>query len=156
MKQSANKSGMTIVEILLAVGIIALLTGFIIPAVNMAVRNRENAECSYKLRTAIAAFELYASETGAYPADRTPGVEPPEMENYYFPYFKIDWWSDDTALGGKWDWDNGYNFRLSVSIAAPTKSQDQMEDFDELIDNGDLNSGNFRKVGSQYHYIIEQ
>jgi len=156
MKPSVNKTGMTMVEILLAVGIIALLTGFIIPAVNMAVRNRENAESAYKLRTAIAAFELYASETGSYPEDRTPGVEPPEMEDYYFPYFKIDWWSDDTALGGKWDWDNGYNFKYSVSISAPTKSQTQMTEFDELIDDGDLSSGNFRKVGSQYHYIIEK
>ena len=156
MKPLPNRRGMTLVEILLAVTIIALLSAFIIPVVNVAVRSRENAECANKLRTAVEAFELYAAETGGYPDDQTPGVTPPEMAAYYFPYFKIGWWGDTTELGGNWDWDNGYHFKFSVSISAPTRSEAQMTDFDRLIDDGDLSSGNFRKVETQYHYIIEQ
>ena len=104
----------------------------------------------------MEAFELYAAETGGYPPDKGPGVIPPEMVDYYFPYFNIDWWTGTTELGGNWDWDNGYDgFNFSVSISSPTRSQSQMQDFDRLIDDGDLTTGNFRQVGTQYHYIIE-
>ena len=158
MKTPAYKSGLTLVETLIAVAIIGVLaTAVFVPAVTMALRCRQNAECAHKLRMAVTAFELYASETGGYPPDRQAGSIPPEMADYYFPYFKIDWWSDDTELGGKWDWDVDQNgFHFSVSINEPTRSQPQMEEFDQLVDDGNLATGNFRKAGAKYHYIIEQ
>jgi prepilin-type N-terminal cleavage/methylation domain-containing protein len=156
MKQHANQRGMTLVEVLLVLAIIALLSVFLIPAINAAIRGRENAECARKLRAAVEAFSLYAADTGGYPADKNSGQIPPEMADYYFPYFKIDWWSETTALGGRWDWDNGYHFNFSVSISVPTRTQEQLTEFDRMIDDGDLNSGNFRKVETQYHYIIEE
>jgi len=147
---------MTVVEILLAVAIIAFLAAFLIPAAARGVRSRENARAAAKLRTAVAAFEMCRSETGNWPADRTPGVVPPEMTGYFEALNIDDWWSSATELGGGWDWDNGYNFKYSVSISSPTKSADQLLDFDRIIDDGNLNTGNFRRVGSQYHYIIER
>jgi prepilin-type N-terminal cleavage/methylation domain-containing protein len=155
MKRLTNR-GMTLVEVLLVVTIIAMLAAFIIPAVNGAIRSRENSQCASRLRTAVAAFTMYRSEMGSYPADKNPGQIPPEMTDY-FAHLKItNWWSSVTELGGNWDWDNGYNFRFSVSISAPTKSTAQLTDFDRLVDDGDLSTGKFRKVGSQYHYILEQ
>lgn len=140
----------------MVVVIIGMLAAFLVPVINLTVRRRQNANCAYKLRTAVEAFELYATETGGYPADKNPGEVPPEMAAYYFPYFKIDWWGEVTDLGGHWDWDNGYDFKYSVSISSPDKSVEQMTEFDHLIDDGNLSSGNFRQVGSQYHYIIQQ
>lgn len=156
MKKGEYRRGFTLVEILLAVVIIGMLAAFLIPAFNYAVRSRGNAECARELRVAVEAFDLYASDTGSYPADRYPGQVPPEMQAYYFPYFKIDWWGETTPLGGHWDWDNGYHFKYSVSISSPTKSTKQLTEFDRLIDDGDLNTGNFRRVGRQYQYIIEE
>lgn len=155
MTKPCSRDGMTMVEVLMVVVIIGLLSALLVPAINLAIRGRQNAECARKLRTAVQAFELYAAEVGSYPADRYPGVVPPEMAGYYFPYFKIDWWDSASELGGGWDWDNGYNFDFSVSISSPTASAEQLAEFDRLIDDGNLNSGNFRKVGSQYHYILE-
>lgn len=156
MSQKNNRSGMTVVEILMAAALIAFLAAFLIPSAVRAARSRENARAAGKLRTAVAAFEMYYSETGRWPADRTPGVVPPEMTSH-FAAMNIDtWWSSATELGGGWDWDNGYNFKYSVSISAPTKSTAQLTDFDRIVDDGNLNTGNFRKVGSQYHYIIER
>lgn len=155
MKRTIN-SGMTLVEILLVVAIIALLSAFIIPAINMAIRHRENSLCASHLRTAVATFEMYHSEVGNYPADKTPGEIPPEMNDYFSELNIDDWWSRPTELGGSWDWDNGYNFKYSVSISSPTKSSDQLVDFDRMVDDGNLSTGKFRKVGNQYHYILEQ
>lgn len=151
-----KKNGMTLVEIALAVTIIALIAAFLIPAFSNAIRSRENARCASRLRTAVAAFEMYRSENGSFPADRTPGVTPPEMTGYFESLNIDDWWGGATDLGGQWDWDNGYNFKYSVSISSPGKSAAQLTDFDRLVDDGNLSSGRFRKVGSQYHFIIEQ
>ncbi len=74
----------------------------------------------------------------------------------FFDYFDIDWWAEVTEIGGKFDWDNGYHFPYSISIHAPTQSQSQLEDFDKMIDDGNLSTGNFRAVGNHYHYILEE
>jgi type II secretory pathway pseudopilin PulG len=141
---------------MITVSVVGLLMVVMIPAVRQAISSRENALCASQLRSAVAAFEMYRSETGTYPADRYPGEVPPEMEGY-FAELKIDqWWSDATKLGGGWDWDNGYNFKYSVSISAPTKSITQLTDFDRLVDDGNLSSGKFRRINSQYHFILEQ
>ena len=153
MKSSSN-SGMTLVELLLVVTVVALLSAFLIPVVKKAIESKENAQCASHLRTAAAAFEMYRSEMGSYPADRTPGVIPPEMADYFSDLNIDDWWSDATELGGRWDWDNGYHYQYSISISTPTKSSDQLTDFDRLIDDGNLLTGRFRKVGVQYHYIL--
>jgi prepilin-type N-terminal cleavage/methylation domain-containing protein len=151
-----GRYGFTLVEILLAVTIIGLLAAFIIPVFNIAIRSRENAHCASKLRQVVAAFTMYRSEMGSYPADRNPGVIPPEMTDYFAELNIDDWWSSPTELGGGWDWDNGYHYNYSVSISAPTKSAVQLTEFDKLIDDGVLSTGNFRQSGTQYHYIIEK
>jgi type II secretory pathway pseudopilin PulG len=150
---------MTLVEMLLVMGLSALMAAVMIPAVEHSLRSRANAACATKMRTAVQAFQLYATETGGYPPDQNvPGEQTvPKMENYYFPYFKIDWWGDETELGGRWDWDAGYHgFAGSVSICQPTVSEAQMQEFDRLIDDGNLAGGRFIKVDSQYHYILEE
>jgi type IV pilus assembly protein PilA len=155
MNGSSSKSGMTLIEILITASIIALLAAFIVPAVSKAIERRENALTASHMRIAINAFDLYRSEEGGYPPDKTPGVIPPEMVDY-FNDLGIDWWAEQTDIGGHWDWDNGYHFAYSISIASPTASADQLEELDALLDDGDLTTGDFRKVGVQHHYILEE
>jgi type II secretory pathway pseudopilin PulG len=145
---------------LMAVAIIGLLAALVIPAFNLAARSRENALAASKLRTAVAAFELYASENGSYPADVNRGIVPPEMVSL-FDSLNIDWFSETNSLGGRWDY--GGNGQLgavaTIAIASPTVSSSQMQELDKLIDDGvsDLNSGRFRYNGSDhYYYIIKQ
>jgi len=156
MTKPDSRHGMTLVEVLMVVVIIGLLAAFIIPAANLAIRSRENAHAASKLRQAVTAFTMYFSEMASYPADKNPGQIPPEMTAYFAELNIDDWWSDATELGGEWDWDNGYHFKYSVSISAPTRATSQMTDFDKLVDDGNLSSGKFRQSGTQYHYIIEQ
>lgn len=149
-----RRQGMTLVEIVITMSIVVLLATFLVPAVRHSLRQRENLNVATHLRSALSAFELYATEKGSYPPDRNPSQVPPEMAAYYFPYFGIDWWADEAPLGGSWDWDNGYHYAYSVSINSPDRSEKQLRDFDALIDDGDLDSGNFRKRANQYHFIL--
>lgn len=155
------KQGMTLIEILIVVSIIGLLALVMIPAVTKAIERRENALTASRMRMAINAFELCRSETGAYPRDRTPGVIPPEMTDYFDDLNITEWWTETTDVGGKWDWDKGYHYAYSVSISRPTASQEQLEELDALLEygnntRGDLTSGAFRKYDNQYHYILEE
>lgn len=147
---------MTLVEVVIVASIIGLLAVALVPAVLNAVERRQNAVCASHMRIAINAFELYRSENGSYPADRTPTQIPPEMTDYFDDFGITGWWTDYNELGGRWDWDNGYHYAYSVSIAAPTASEKQLEELDAMLDDGDLATGNFRAYGSQYHYILEE
>jgi type II secretory pathway pseudopilin PulG len=149
---------MTLVEILLVVGIIGLLAALLVPTVNVAIRNKENAQCASRLRSGVAAFELYHSEMGGYPPDQVvPSQTTVAAMADYFSSLNIDWWGEATSLGGRWDWDVGYHgFAASLSIWNPTKSAVQLTDFDRLVDDGNLATGKFRKVDSQYHYILQE
>jgi type II secretory pathway pseudopilin PulG len=148
---------MTLVEVLLVVVVVAMLAAFLIPTVNHAIRSRQNAQAASKLRTLIAATDLYASENGGYPADVNRGVVPAGMTDY-FTSLNIDWFAQSTPLGGNWDWgSNQMGFLATMAIASPTASSSQLTDFDRLVDDGNLNTGKFRYNGSQhYYYIIKQ
>ena len=156
MIKSTHRFGFTLIEVVMVVTIIGLLAAFIVPAAKLALRSRQNAQAASKLRQAVAAFELYHSENGSYPADKNPGETPDGMADYFAVLQITNWWNSATELGGNWDWDNGYHFKYSVSISAPTKSADQLTEFDKLIDDGNLATGKFRQSGTQYHYILEQ
>jgi prepilin-type N-terminal cleavage/methylation domain-containing protein len=157
MKRMLNR-GMTLVEILLVVTLIGLLAAFLIPAAITAIRHKENAQCASLLRRGVAAFELYRSEMGGYPPDQSvPSQTTVSAMADYFDGLNIDWWGAATPLGGRWDWDIGYHgFAASLSIWNPTKSAAQLTDFDRLIDDGNLATGKFRQVGTQYHYILQE
>jgi prepilin-type N-terminal cleavage/methylation domain-containing protein len=157
--RSIRSFGMTLIEVVLTMALIGMLAAMMVPAFLRAQRSRRNAETAVKLRKAVEAFELFAAETGAYPPDQNvPGeTTVAAMAGYYFPYFKIDWWGQPTELGGRWDWDVGYHgIALSVSIWNPSASAEQLSEFDRLIDDGNLETGRFRKLGVQYHYVIRE
>ena len=158
MTKLEYKRGFTLVEIMLAVIIIGMLAALLIPAYNLAIRSRQNAECSRKLRTAVDAFQLYASEKGGYPAQQAVGsTNVTEMDSYYFPYFKINWWGNATELGGRWRWVVGYNgFDFAVAITAPGVSPTQLTDLDKMIDDGNLSAGLFRYDGTNSFFIIKE
>jgi prepilin-type N-terminal cleavage/methylation domain-containing protein len=153
-----RKTGMTLVEILLAVALIAMLAVLMAPALQLSIRSRQNAQCANKLYAAVQAYETFFSERGGYPPDESPGAIPAIMGDYYYPYFGLDdWWTGATELGGQWDWDVGYHgFAASVSISNPTVSEKQLIEFDRLVDDGDLTTGRLRLVGQQLHYILEE
>ena len=152
-----NRGGMTLVEILITVSIIGLLAAFIIPAYIVAAQHRENALVASHLRTALTAFALYRSETGAYPPNSSRGKIPPAMAGYFAELQITQWWTNATELGGKWDWDNdsGNKFKYRVTIADATKTG-QMAALDKLVDDGNLATGKFRLQDSEYCYSLDE
>jgi prepilin-type N-terminal cleavage/methylation domain-containing protein len=146
--------GFTLVEIMIVVAVIALLVLIAIPSFLHAREQSRAAKFMNALRIASGAFETYAAEHNAYPADVNRGVVPPGMATYFGETFD---WTKPTPLGGNWDWDyNIFGFTAAVSVVGTNATTAQMIEVDTKMDDGDLSSGQFQDKGSgRYSYILQ-
>jgi len=147
-------AGFTLVEIMIVVSVIALLAVIALPSFLRARQQAQNAKFMNGLRIACDAFEQYATDHSAYPADVNRGVVPTGMANYFGATFD---WTKPTPIGGNWDWDyKVFGFTAAVSVVGATASVQQMTDIDAKMDDGDLSTGGFQDKGSgRYSYILE-
>jgi prepilin-type N-terminal cleavage/methylation domain-containing protein len=153
MKRSLSKHGFTLVEIMIVVAIIGMLTALAIPNILKAGKSTRRSRFAREIQTAGHAFLQYSLENGKYPGDKTPAQMPEGMSEYLrkFP------WSKDTVIGGKWDWDfEQFGVKAGVSVKSPHWEDEQMLEVDEMMDDGNLGSGHFRKRSGGYIYIIEE
>jgi prepilin-type N-terminal cleavage/methylation domain-containing protein len=145
----------TLVEIMIVVSIIALLAVMALPSFLRARQHAQNAKFENGLRVATDAFQMYAMEHNAYPADANRGVLPTGMALYFGPTFD---WTKPTPIGGSWDWDyEVFGFTAGVSVVESTADVEQVTDIDAKIDDGDLSTGAFKSTAAdRYTLIIEQ
>lgn len=146
-----NRSGMTLVEILITVSIIGLLAAFIIPAYNLAIRSRENALTASRLRQAMTAFSMYRMEVGSVPATLTDGKVPPAIADYFASLGITSWWTNSTPVGGVWGWTGG--IVPAVMIMNPTRTTAQMNEIIKMFEAA--KDPNFRQSGTDYKYYLK-
>lgn len=153
MRTNRRRMGFTLVEVMMVVAIIGLLAAVGIPSMIHAGEKSRAARIGRDVKTAGHAFVQYAFDHGDYPADKLPGQMPDGMA----PYLKGFPWSEETAIGGRWDWDFGvFGVIAGVSVQSPDWDADQMLKVDKLIDDGNLGSGQFRQRSGGYIYILEE
>ncbi len=149
----SDKIGFTLVEIMIAVSIIGLLAALSVPAVLNAGNNARAKRFAREIKNAGYAFVEYSFDHGDYPRDKTPGQMPLGMAEYLagFP------WTEDTVIGGSWDWDfQQFGTYAGVSVYQPNWGDEQMKEIDKIIDDGNLSSGKFRKRAGGYIFVLEE
>jgi type IV pilus assembly protein PilA len=149
--------GFTLVEIMVVVVIIGLLAALAIPAFQRAQRASQNARVANDFRIFAQAFEVYNTQNGGWPANAGAGVIPTGVSKE----FKEDVWkAAATVIGGRWNWDVGRaEFAAGVSISGSTATDAQLQEIDAKLDDGDLTTGLFIKIGSgstgRVSYILQ-
>ena len=153
MKATHQKSGFTLVEIMITTSIIGLLASLGMPSMLKAGKNARNTRFAREINTIAHAFVQYAFEHGDYPADKNPA----QMPNGMAEYLSNIAWSEKTVIGGQWDWDyEVFGIHAAVSVKSPKWTPEQMAEIDQILDDGNLNSGQFRARSGGYMYVLEE
>ena len=94
-------SGFTLIELLIVISIIAILAGFIIPALNDAREAARLTRATAELESISKSLQMYRTIYGIYPEDTSRNI-PPGLEKYLAPGI----WPDAAWPGSVFDWDN--------------------------------------------------
>lgn len=160
--------GFSLVELMIAVLIISLLFFMAVPTYQRIQRKARATTVVNDFRVFGAAFQAYAHEKGSWPPEAGAGVVPTGMPQQDFAF---DVWTKATPMGGKFDWENnqahpggtsaGGKWRAALAITGTFDAPlildaDLMEEIDEALDDGNLDTGNFRRgFGDCPIFILE-
>lgn len=158
----------SLVELMIAVLIISLLFLMGVPTYQRIQRKARATTVANDFRVFGAAFQAYAHERGTWPPEASAGVIPTGITSLELQTVV---WSSRTPMGGKFDWEFnqthpggtsfGGKWRAAVAITSTTDAPliidaDLMEDIDEALDDGNLDTGIFRRgFGDCPIYILE-
>jgi prepilin-type N-terminal cleavage/methylation domain-containing protein len=145
-----TRTGFTLVETMVVVGIIGLLTSISIPAMQKARSGSIATALANNFRTYAQAFEVHALEEGTWPPDANNGIIPDGMEGQ-LPHF-----TETTAAGGNWDWEHlAVGVTAGISLRTSNADPAILERIDKILDDGNLLTGNFITNGNRVTYILE-
>ena len=147
IKRSIN-AGFTMVELMIVVGIIAVITGIAVPSWMRARETAQRTALINEFRNNVDAFQTYASEQNGLPPSSTFQVVPTGMQPY-MPQKST--WTASPQGGGYWCWLNlsapVNNFTSFVAVYNSGLSQDSLQQIDNTIDDGNLATGAFTTTG---------
>jgi hypothetical protein len=134
--------------------ILAILAiSVVIPAITKYSEDAKASAFAANLRHFGRKFQLHEQQSGLYPDDEVPGVLPLEMDG------EVDAaeWAAQTPVGGNWDWDyDQHGVTAGLSVYMPDSTDAQMAVVDGIVDDGDLNTGSFRKRIDGFIFVLSQ
>jgi prepilin-type N-terminal cleavage/methylation domain-containing protein len=145
--KNRNQSGFTLLEPMIVVAIIGILASIAIPSYQNYKLRAKMSELAQQFGQMKNILTIHAQETGSYPDDTH--VIPPS--GVTMP----DYWSKTTILGGNFNWEGPDQYAYAgIAILGATASDNDITQFDRVIDDGDLSTGKFRLESNGRHVFI--
>lgn len=152
----------TILELSIVIFIISVVAALAIPALKQAQLNARSSAVINDLRVFASGVAAYAQARGDWPPDGASGELPGGTESF----IRRTDWERTTPIGGRYTWainslHQGERHRAVILISTEgenkvTEDRKQLEDIDRKLDDGDLETGNFRLGYRNYPiFIIE-
>ena len=164
-----SAAGVGLVELMVVVLIISMLMAMAVPSYQRVKKRAKAGALVNDFRVFSGVLQSYAHENGAWPAESPSGVVPTGITS---DQLHVVTWTTPTPTGGTFDWDYlqvhpggtspGGTWRAAITISDNPGSAllvdlELFRMMDELIDDGNLNTGNFRLGNNNCPvYILEQ
>lgn len=147
--------GFTLVEILIVVVIIGVLAALALPLLADATNDARKTAFAADTKIFAEAMERYRLDYGVFPPDSSSGVLPLGFEDY----IEESKWVAGTPVGGVWDTefnDSGVAAAVGVHFDGTGDTRDDiyMNFIDDMVDDGDVNTGAFRKLAADRYYFV--
>ena len=113
----------------------------------------QNCRSANELWAFAQAFETYAMKKGTWPPNVGNGAVPTGMSGE----FRHADWMAVYSPGGRWNWDYRFSgVTVAISTVLPAANDAPRLEIDAKLDDGNLASGNFRKLNGRYSYILQK
>lgn len=151
-KTTHSKRGFTLIELLIALVVVGLMAAMAIPTFLKVTKNSRVTAFARDVKTVANASETYILESGLWPPDTSSGVFPNELAGYFSKRF----FETETPVGGSWDYEEfDSGITSGVGVVDPTLDEVDLAKADAIIDDGNLATGQFRKItNGRYYWVI--
>ena len=155
---ATKRAGFTMLEIMMAVLIIALLAAIAFPAFAKSRKKSAATAVANDLKVYGHAFDLYSMERGGYPPDcalPAPWHLPnAQMESY----LNAKKWAAINPFGGNYEWEGKDVLSYAgIALVGPSVDSDSLTMTDEALDDGVLTTGLFRQTpNGRYTYVLDE
>lgn len=152
-RRPSARAAFTLVEIIVVVGVIALLAALALPAFARAKQRAQATVFAAEMQSTMDALATYQGEKGALPPPMLAYFQAPPTFVPFLP--KKSTWTTYSSMGGRWLWFGdiiplmpGRDAVLGVYL--PDVTDAQMIMADRVLDDGSLTAGNYQKSGAWY------